>query len=321
MKIDYTSLDHTAQELGCGCLRDEPMNRHTTFRIGGPADRFITVFNERQLRELLRVMGEEKLPWLVVGNGSNLLVSDLGIRAAVLSLDGDFKRIDLLADGRSLRAGAAAPLASVCSFARDRGLSGLEFAWGIPGLAGGAVYMDAGAYGGEMQDVVSRVRHMTPEGKVETVCGKELAFSYRKSRYTGGRDIILSVEYLLEPEDPVHISSKMEELMARRKEKQPYEMPSAGSVFKRPQNGYAAALIEECGLKGRQVGGAQVSPKHAGFIVNTGGASCEDVLALVETIQKEVSEKRGIELECEIRVTGEIKEEHERRCRESGAPD
>jgi len=306
LKPDYTSLDNAAQEMGCDCLRDEPMGRHTTFRIGGPADRFITVTNLRQLSALLRATEAAGIPRLVLGNGSNLLVSDRGIRGAVFYLDGEFKKVELLSDGQTVRAGAAASLASVCAFARDHSLTGLEFAWGIPGFAGGAAYMDAGAYGGEMKDVVSRVWHMTPAGKAEAACGEELAFSYRRSRYTGGQDVILAVEYALEPGEPAQIASRMEELMARRKEKQPYEMPSAGSIFKRPQNSYAAALIEECGLKGRRIGGAQVSPKHAGFIVNTGGATCGDVLALIKTIQKEVSEKKGIDLECEVRVTGEV---------------
>lgn len=306
MKPDYTSLDHAAQEMGCDCLRHEPMSRHTTFRIGGPADRFITVTSPRQLSALMRVTEAAGIPRLVLGNGSNLLVSDLGIRGAVLYLDGEFKKVELLPDGRTIQAGAAVPLASVCAFARDHSLTGLEFAWGIPGFAGGAAYMDAGAYGGEMKDVVTRVWHMTPAGQVEAAAGEELGFSYRRSRYTGGQDVILSVEYALEPGEPAQIAAKMEELMTRRKEKQPYEMPSAGSIFKRPQNGYAAALIEECGLKGRRVGGAQVSPKHAGFIVNTGGATCGDVLALIKIIQKEVSEKKGVDLECEVRVTGEV---------------
>ena len=196
-------------------------------------------------------------------------------------------------------------MASVCAFARERGLSGLEFAWGIPGSAGGAAYMDAGAYGGEMKDVVERVCHLTSQGEEGSARGEELQFSYRRSRYTGGREIITFVEYRLQPGDPAQIAAKMEELMARRKEKQPYDMPSAGSVLKRPQGAFAAALIEECGLKGRRVGGAQVSEKHAGFIVNTGGATCADVLALIRQIQEEVYEKRGIRLETEVRVTGE----------------
>ena len=196
-------------------------------------------------------------------------------------------------------------MAAVCAFAREQGLTGLEFAWGIPGSVGGAAYMDAGAYGGEMRDVVERVLHVTPEGEESSASGEELEFAYRHSRYTGTRDVITGVEFRLEPGDPAQIAAKMEELMGRRKEKQPYDMPSAGSVFKRPQGAFAAALIEECGLKGRSVGGAQVSPKHAGFIVNTGGATCQDVLDLVGQVQEEVYEKKGIRLEMEVRVTGE----------------
>ena len=241
---------------------------------------------------------------MVLGKGSNLLVSDKGIRGVVLLLAGEFKKVELLGNGR-LRAGAGASLASVCAFARDQGLSGLEFAWGIPGSVGGAVTMDAGAYGGEMRDVVERVCHLTEEGTLSSAAGEELGFSYRKSRYTGGREVIAWADYKLQPGDPTQIGAQMEELMARRKAKQPYDMPSAGSVFKRPEGAYAAALIEECGLKGRRVGGAQVSEKHAGFIVNTGGATCGDVLALIGQIQQEVREKKGISLETEVRVLGE----------------
>lgn len=305
MKPDYTLLDQTAQALGCPLRADEPMARHTTFQIGGPADRFLTVENAAQLQGLLSCLRQAGIPYLVLGKGSNLLVSDKGIRGAVLHLGGDFKKVEVLPDGRTLRAGAGAPLASVCALARERSLTGLEFAWGIPGSVGGGAYMDAGAYGGEMRDVVSRVLHLGPDGAPGEARGEELCFGYRKSRYTGGEDIITAVEFTLQPGDPAAIAGKMEELMARRKDKQPYDMPSAGSVFKRPQNGFAAALIEQCGLKGRRVGGAQVSEKHAGFIVNTGGASCQDVLELIAVIQKTVEERTGTCLECEVRVTGE----------------
>ena len=305
MKPDYTLLDQTAQALGCPLRVDEPMARHTTFQIGGPADRFLTVENAVQLQGLLSCLRQAGIPYLVLGKGSNLLVSDKGIRGAVLHLGGDFKKVEVLPDGRTLRAGAGAPLASVCAFARERSLTGLEFAWGIPGSVGGGAYMDAGAYGGEMRDVVSRVLHLGPDGAPGEARGEELCFGYRKSRYTGGEDIITAVEFTLQPGDPAAIAGKMEELMARRKEKQPYDMPSAGSVFKRPQNGFAAALIEQCGLKGRRVGGAQVSEKHAGFIVNTGGATCQDVLELISVIRKTVEEQTGTCLECEVRVTGE----------------
>lgn len=305
MKPDYTLLDQTAQALGCPLRVDEPMARHTTFQIGGPADRFLTVENAAQLQGLLSCLRQAGIPYLVLGKGSNLLVSDKGIRGAVLHLGGDFKKVEVLPDGRTLRAGAGAPLASVCALARERSLTGLEFAWGIPGSVGGGAYMDAGAYGGEMRDVVSRVLHLGPDGAPGEARGEELCFGYRKSRYTGGEDIITAVEFTLQPGDPAAIAGKMEELMGRRKDKQPYDMPSAGSVFKRPQNGFAAALIEQCGLKGRRVGGAQVSEKHAGFIVNTGGATCQDVLGLIAVIQKTVEERTGTCLECEVRVTGE----------------
>ena len=305
MKPDYTLLDQTAQALGCPLRVDEPMARHTTFQIGGPADRFLTVENAAQLQGLLSCLRQAGIPYLVLGKGSNLLVSDKGIRGAVLHLGGDFKKVEVLPDGRTLRAGAGAPLASVCALARERSLTGLEFAWGIPGSVGGGAYMDAGAYGGEMRDVVSRVLHLGPDGAPGEARGEELCFGYRKSRYTGGEDIITAVEFTLQPGDPAAIAGKMEELMGRRKDKQPYDMPSAGSVFKRPQNGFAAALIEQCGLKGRRVGGAQVSEKHAGFIVNTGGATCQDVLGLIAVIQKTVEEQTGTRLECEVRVTGE----------------
>ena len=304
MELSYTLLDQAVRILGCPCRAQESMSRHTTFQIGGPADRFITVETPAQLKGLVKVLKEQELPYLLLGKGSNLLVSDKGIRGAVLSLSGDFKGVEALPGGL-VRAGSAASLAAVCAFARDRGLSGLEFAWGIPGSVGGAAYMDAGAYGGEMRDVVERVHHLTPEGEEGSAAGEELQFDYRKSRYTGGRDIITFVDFRLTPGDPAQIGAQMEELMNRRKSKQPYDMPSAGSVFKRPKEGFAAALIEECGLKGLRAGGAQVSEKHCGFIVNTGGATCADVLALIEEIRKVVLEKKGILLETEVRMTGE----------------
>ena len=301
MKPDYTLLDQTAQALGCPLRADEPMARHTTFQIGGPADRFLTVENAAQLQGLLSCLRQAGIPYLVLGKGSNLLVSDKGIRGAVLLLSGEFKAVTLLEDGL-VRAGAGASLASVCRFAQEHSLTGLEFAWGIPGSVGGAAYMDAGAYGGEMKDVVERVRHLTPAGEEGEAAGEALQFAYRKSRYTGGRDIITFVEYRLAPGDPAQISAQMEDLMARRKSKQPYDMPSAGSVFKRPEGYYAAALIEECGLKGRRVGGAQVSEKHAGFVINRGGATCADVTALIRQIQDRVLDMTGVRLEPEVKI-------------------
>lgn len=304
-QFDFTALDRAAGALGCRCLAGEPMARHTTFQIGGPADRLVLVETEGQLCGVLRALEEAALPWLVLGNGSNLLVSDQGIRGAVLCLAGGFKQVGLLADGCTLRAGAGTSLATACAFARGQGLSGLEFAWGIPGSVGGAAYMNAGAYGGEMRDVVKSVRYVTPQGERGTAAGDALGFGYRKSCFTGTRHVITGVECLLAPGSHSQVAGKMEELMARRKEKQPTDMPSAGSVFKRPQGGFAAALIDQCGLKGRRAGGAQVSMKHAGFIVNTGGATCQDVLELIQDIQETVLAQTGTALECEVQLVGE----------------
>lgn len=304
MELCYTAFDEAVQGLCCEWVANEPMSRHTTFQIGGPADRFVTVTTLAQLQGVLRVLQKEQLPFMILGRGSNLLVSDKGIRGVVLALAGDFKKV-MLVDQGLIRAGAGASLASVCSFAREHGLTGLEFAWGIPGSVGGAAYMDAGAYGGEMRDVIERVYHLTKGGDLGSAAGDTLEFGYRKSRYTGGTDVITFIEFRLHKGDAAQIAAQMDDLMQRRKTKQPYDMPSAGSVFKRPEGAYAAALIEECGLKGRQVGGAQVSPKHAGFIVNTGGATCADVGELIRQIQEEVYEKKGIRLEREVRMTGE----------------
>ncbi len=305
MTPEYALLDAAARSLGCAVRADEPMDRHTTFRIGGLADRWITADTFEQLSGLLPVLLEAEIPWLVLGNGSDLLVSDRGIRGCVLALGTGFKRLALSADGAFLEAGAGAPLTAACTFARDCGRTGLEFAYGIPGTLGGAVYMNAGAYGGEMKDVLETVTHLTAGGRLETVSGPELDLGYRHSRYTGGKDVILGARLRLAPGSPAAIAARMDDLLARRKAKQPYDQPSAGSVFKRPQAGYAARLIEDCGLKGRRVGGAQVSPKHAGFIVNLGGATCADVLALIEIVRQEVLRQTGVLLECEIIPVGE----------------
>lgn len=307
--MDFTTFDKAVAELSCACLHDEPMSRHTTFCIGGTADRFVTVETQSQLTELISVLKKEQLPYFVIGRGSNLLVSDLGIRGAVLQLAGDFKPITLCDDGVTVKAGAGVSLMTLCKFALEHSLSGLEFAYGIPGSVGGAVYMNAGAYGGEMKDVVRSVTHLTADGETVTAKKTTLDFAYRHSRYTGSSDTILFAEFSLHPAEQSQIKAQMDELFTRRKEKQPYTSPSAGSIFKRPQNGFAAALIEQCGLKGKSVGGAQVSEKHSGFMINTGGATCQDVLDLIELVRQEVLRWTGTLLECEVRVTGETEGE------------
>ena len=293
------------EAIGCEVKADEPMKQHTSFKIGGAADWFVTVHDERQLREVLALAGREEIPVFVLGNGSNLLVSDKGIRGIVLRLGGAFCDIGLNSDG-TIHCGAGAQLSKLCAFALERSLTGLEFAWGIPGSCGGAALMDAGAYGGEMKDVIVSCEHIClATGESGRFAGDELDFAYRHSVYSGGGYVITALNLRLEKGDKEAIRAKMDDLMGRRKDKQPLEYPSAGSIFKRPEGYFAGGLIEQCGLKGALKGGAQVSPKHAGFIVNVGGATCEDVLTLIGDIQRKVKEETGVDLECEVRKTGE----------------
>ncbi|AVQ97402.1 UDP-N-acetylmuramate dehydrogenase [Ethanoligenens harbinense] len=276
------------------------MSRHTTFQIGGPARLFIRPHEEQVLGAIVGLCAKLGIPVLPLGNGSNLLIADDGFDGTVVSLE---RLSALQVDGNGIRCGAGVKLEDVCLFARDHGLAGLEFAYGIPGTAGGAVYMNAGAYGGEMRDVVDRSWYL--DGAVQGVYMRgEHAFSYRHSIYTNSRKVVTGVRFALVPGDKAQIGRKMQELMDRRVSKQPLEYPSAGSVFKRPPGHFAGTLIDQCGLKGTSVGGAAVSDKHAGFIVNMGGATCADVVALIRQIQAAVLQKTGVKLESEIRIIG-----------------
>ena len=294
------TLKRVAEIAGCLVLKDEPMSRHTTFQIGGPADLYIAVKDIIALKDIIRTANTLGIRLLPLGNGSNVLVSDAGIRGAVLSLTGDFRRITL-SDPTTISCGAGATLAGLCKFAQRNSLTGLEFAWGIPGTVGGAAFMNAGAYDGQFSDVLVSTTHVTRSGKTDSLLGPEMEMDYRKSAYQENGCIVTSVVVRLEPGSQEQISMQMDEYFNRRKERQPLEMPSAGSVFKRPEGMYAGTLIEEAGLKGTQIGGAMVSEKHAGFIVNTGNATCEDVLKLIDKIRDTVKKKSGVTLECEIR--------------------
>lgn len=254
------SVKALALSLHAEVLENEPMSKHTTFKIGGPADLFVIPHDEQSMLKICTFCNEHELPFLVIGNGSNLLVSDKGLRGVVIK-SGNFGAITV--DGEIITSPAGAQLGAVCEAACEYGLTGLEFAYGIPGTVGGAVYMNAGAYGGEMKDVVCATHHIGPEG-FGTFSGDELTFGYRKSPYTGTNLAITRVEFKLRRGDKEQISAKMRDLISRRRSKQPLELPSAGSVFKRPAGHYAGALIEQCGLKGARVGGACVSEKHAG---------------------------------------------------------
>lgn len=288
-----------AEILGCEARQNEPMSKHTSFKIGGNADAYIKVNNLSKLSTILKECRESNVDYMILGNGSNLLVSDEGIRGVVIRLDGDFRKITLV-DDSTIFCGAGATLAYLCKFALNCGLSGLEFAWGIPGTVGGAVFMNAGAYDGEMKDVVHSVSHISPCGEIGRIEKDDLNFGYRTSIYRKNNMIITGVTLKLKKGNPDEIRAKMDEYMSRRSTKQPLEYPSAGSVFKRPEGNFAGALIEQCGLKGKTCGGAQVSDKHAGFIINKSNASAKDVRDLIAEIQKTVSDKTGYNLECEL---------------------
>ena len=283
-------------------LTDEPMSRHTTFRVGGPADALFLPEGEAQLIAALDAAREAEVPAHVIGNGSNLIVRDGGIRGLAIAIGEGMS--DIRRNGESVEAQAGASLARVAAFAQGEGLTGLEFASGIPGSLGGGCAMNAGAYGGQLSDALIDARVLL-DGRIVTLDRDGMQMGYRTSLplRTGG--IVLSARFALRPDDPAAILERMKELNARRRDKQPLNLPSAGSTFKRPEGHFAGALIEQAGLKGRVVGGAQVSEKHAGFIVNTGGATAADVLALIALVQDEVQARSGIRLETEVRVLGE----------------
>lgn len=304
MSAWYEHFDaQCAQYLpGLSVLREEPMSAHTTFRVGGNARRMAKVSSCEELSALLTLVHEQGYPYLLLGNGSNLLVSDAGIDALVI-YTGALQQIERLSDD-TLYAQAGVSLARLAVFAMKHSLTGLEFAHGIPGSLGGAVCMNAGAYGGEMAQVVREVTAWLPEKGMCTMTLEELALSYRHSYFSDREGVVLGAKLQLSVGDENAIRAQMEDLISRRREKQPLEYPSAGSFFKRPHGHFAGALIEQCGLKGASVGGAQVSEKHAGFIVNRGNATCEDVLALMHKVQKTVYEQTGVQLEPEVRMIG-----------------
>ncbi len=283
-------------------LENEPMSRHTTFRVGGPADVLFLPESEEQLLQALSIARDAGAPCFVIGNGSNLVVKDGGIRGLVIALGEGMAAIARA--GETLTAWAGASLARVSAYAQASGLSGLEFASGIPGTLGGGCAMNAGAYGGQLSDVLVDGRVLL-DGVVRTLTVEEMQMGYRTSLPLRRGGIVISARFALTPDDPEAIATRMRELNARRRDKQPLNYPSAGSTFKRPEGYFAGALIEQAGLKGKRVGGAQVSEKHAGFIVNTGGATAADILTLIGTVQDEVADRFGVRLETEVRILGE----------------
>ena len=285
-------------------LEAESMSRHTTFRIGGPADLFVVPKSVDEIAEVLKICREEKAPYFILGNGSNLLVSDKGYRGVVVQLYRGFGKITV--SGEEIHAQAGALLSGIAAAARDASLTGFEFAGGIPGTLGGAVVMNAGAYGGEMKDVLKEVTVLTPEGEILTLQTDELHMGYRTSVVKEAGYIVLEAVLSLAKGDPEAIRSRMQELAGMRSSKQPLSYPSAGSTFKRPEGYFAGKLIMDSGLRGYQVGGAQVSEKHCGFVINAGNATAEDVCRLMEDVQRIVREKFGVTLEPEVKFLGEF---------------
>lgn len=283
-------------------IKNEPMNKHTSFKIGGAADEFCSAKSEEEIIWLINYAASKNIPYFVMGNGSNILVSDKGIRGLVINLSGAFSDYEIIGD--IIRAKSGALLSTLAKAAQNSGLSGMEFASGIPGTLGGAVYMNAGAYGGQMSDIVKSVTYL--EGGKIKKAEAEFGFGYRKSKFSDIGAIILEAELQLENGNVDEIKAKTEDLKRRRTEKQPLNFPSAGSVFKRPDGYFAGKLIEDAGLKGFKIGGAAVSEKHAGFIINQGGATANDVMALIKHIKRVVKEKFGVELETEVKEVGEF---------------
>ena len=294
------NLTARLREAGIAYREGEPLASHTTFKIGGPAAVFVRPDGEAQLCQAVRLCRQLAVPCYLLGNGSNVLFGDKGYAGAVISTAG--MKGEVSRQGDTLTAPAGMPLGVLCMAALHAGLTGLEFAYGIPGTVGGAVYMNAGAYGGEMKDVLVSVRYLTAEGTVEEIPASQLELGYRHSVFETNGGCILAATVRLAPGDPDAIAAKMNELMGRRRDKQPLDKPSAGSTFKRPAGAFAGALIEQCGLRGHRCGGAAVSEKHCGFVVNLGGATCADVLALCDEVARTVKEQTGYTLEKEIRV-------------------
>lgn len=290
-----------AKETEIPFSENEMLSAHTTFKIGGPAEVFASPQNAGQVSAAVRFCKENGVKLFPLGKGSNLLVSDEGASGIVLHFGRDMSEMRLL-DEETIYCEAGASLAKLCGFALENSLTGLEFAYGIPGSVGGAVFMNAGAYGGEIKDVILYTEHIDENGECGKFSGEELQMSYRRSIYSSKKYIITAAAFRLKKGDKAEIKAKMDELLGKRFDKQPMDKPSAGSTFKRPEGAFASALIDQCGLKGFTVGGAQVSEKHAGFVINKGGATCADVLELIKQVQDKVKTDTGFTLEPEVEI-------------------
>lgn len=300
----YKEIALFAENMGAEVIENAPMSKYTSFKCGGNASLLIIPDSIGGIKMIIDFCREKGVEPLVIGNGSNLLVTDGGINSVVIKIGSKLSKIELI-DDTTIYCEAGASMKSLCMFALENSLSGLEFAYGIPGTLGGAVYMNAGAYGGEMKDVLHACQHIDKDGEFGALEKDELDLSYRHSAYTDNGYTILSALLKMKKGDKAEIKEAMDLNLRKRKEKQPLEFGSAGSTFKRPEGYFAGALIEQSGLKGYTVGGAQVSEKHAGFVINKNGATATDVITLIRDVQKKVYEKFGVKLETEVKIIGE----------------
>ena len=295
--INIDELTCLCGDLGCRIMPECSLSEYVTFRFGGPCRALISINSANSAARLLKYLREKNINYGIIGRGSNVIVADEGFNGVVLLFGSDFANIRT--DGTKLHCESGALLASACVHAQQSGLSGMENLFGIPGTLGGAVYMNAGAYGSEMKDIVESVEYLDDDCELRTIAAKDLEFGYRHSFFSGKSYVVTGTTLSLKEGDPDEIKQAMSECMAKRSSKQPLEYPSAGSIFKRPDGSYASLLVDQCGLKGLTVGGAMVSEKHSGFVINKGYATCADVLELCGKIQKTVKEKTGYELELE----------------------
>lgn len=300
--MEYSeTMFNSFEGIDCEIKKDVPMKMYTSFKTGGNAAIMLCPKNEKSLYKIVEACKKENIKPFILGNGTNLLVSEKGIDNVVIHIGRGFDEIELL-DETTIRCQAGCSLMKLCRFALENSLTGLEFAYGIPGSVGGAMYMNAGAYDGEMKDVAVSCDYITFDGEKGTLSAEEMDLSYRHSVFCDSDKIIVSATLKLEKGSRTEIENKMNDLMSRRKDKQPVEYPSAGSTFKRPTGFFAGKLIEECGLRGKSIGGAQVSEKHCGFIINKNNATSDDILDLIEFVRDEVLEQKGILLETEVKL-------------------
>lgn len=299
MKIQ--DICNLAEQKGCKVCKNRKLKEYTSFRIGGICPAVIEISSAEAFGSLVKACTDNNIKHIVIGRGSNMLCDDKGFDGIVFHVGNDFAEIKLNDDG-IIEVEAGCSLMKLCKFALDNSLTGLEFAYGIPGTVGGAIYMNAGAYGGEIKDVIQSVEGIDANGNICTYSKDELDLSYRHSAFQSNGCLITKGFFRLEKGDKAQIQAKMSELIGRRKDKQPLEYPNAGSTFKRPEGQFAGKLIQDCGLKGYSVGGAKVSEKHSGFVINYNNATCEEVKQVIEHVQKTVKDQTGFFLECEVKI-------------------